>query len=202
MSMVVVVAIAVVICACLCLRMLWPTGLVPVTSTLDGERYLVRNDALKQMAADRLAEVSARLQTLVDFLSSSPQYSNDPRVRTLLDRWPRTRFRETEVGSDQAAYSRNKGETVALCLGRMSPTSLGDLNTTMYVAVHECAHVATPGYNGHDEDFWRTMRLLLKVAIQDVHIYQYVPYESSPTSHCGHTIAQSPYTCLTNGTCM
>lgn len=76
-----------------------------------------------------------------------------------------------------------------------------DINTTMYVALHELSHVATPNYNGHDEEFWNTMRFLLKVAIDEVGVYHYTPYEQLPTSYCGHNISGSPFTCYRQGTC-
>ena len=192
-----------VACLVIALLALWwmfgPDGLVSVTSRLDGRVYRVRNDSLRWEAADRLATVRQKLQSMVNFLEASPTYRDDLRVQTLLDRWPRVEIRETHVGSRDAAISLNKG-SIALCLGR-SNGGLGDLNTTMYVSIHEMAHLATPGYHGHDAEFWATMRLLLKVAIEDTHVYNYVMYESSPTTYCGHDISQSPFTCYTQGKC-
>jgi hypothetical protein len=175
-------------------------GLVQVTSGIDNRVYAVRKGPEQQLVADRLGSIRQNLERIVTFASSSPKYNKDHRIIRLVKRWPYTSISETSSNSTDAAFSYNKGQTIAFCV-RDKSGALEDLNTSMFVAIHELAHVATAGYNGHDTEFFDTMRFLLKIAIEDVGVYQYRPYETQPTSYCGHDIAVSPFTCYKNGTC-
>lgn len=191
-----------VICLLLCATwwLLHHANFVQVKSNVDGKVYQVRKGPQQQSVADRLGEIRQALEKLVLFASQDPRYSNDPRVLRLARRWPYTSISETSSHSTDAAFSYNKGQTIAFCV-RDKAGALEDLNTSLFVAIHELAHVATAGYNGHDTEFWENMRFLLKMAIEDLGIYQYRPYERQPTSYCGHDIARSPFTCYKEGTC-
>lgn len=173
---------------------------VPVISQVDGRTYRVRQAEDKQAVADRLATIRQKLDRLITFAATSPKYQDDPRVRLLQQRWPMTIISETSTRSTDAAFTSNKGQHIAFCV-RTGTGAIEDLNTSMFVALHELAHVATAGYNGHDDEFWGNMRFLLKIAIDDLGIYEYRPYEQQPTSYCGHSISRSPFTCYKDGTC-
>ena len=179
-------------------KALAPSGLVPVVSRIDGKRYSVRPTNDRQLVADRLGEISARLQRMMQYMAVTPEYSRDARLQVLQERLPTLTISETGSASSEAAFTRNKNR-LALCV-KNADGNLEDINTSMFVLLHEISHVATLQYNGHDPAFWKTMTLMLKAGIESG-VYVYTPYEDIPTSYCGHAISQSPYTCYQRGRC-
>ena len=65
-----------------------------------------------------------------------------------------------------------------------------DMNTIMFVAIHELAHIMTKSV-GHTEEFWSNMRYLLKKGIK-VGVYTPHDYKNNPVRYCGIMITDSP----------
>ncbi len=65
-----------------------------------------------------------------------------------------------------------------------------DLNTMMFVALHEMGHIATTEV-GHTPMFWDNFRWLLEEAIQ-IGVYREQDFKTKPVSYCGLTISDSP----------
>jgi hypothetical protein len=83
-------------------------------------------------------------------------------VKRLIRGYNPKKIYETLPTSEFTAYSENKGEKLAFCLDteKNSQGRLIDLNTLMYVALHEVSHIATKSI-GHMMNFGKISNLLL-----------------------------------------
>ena len=161
-----------------------------IISSVDGNRYCVREREKMEMAADLLAKVTKKSKLLVYYLQN--KYPDDPRVIKLVENFNPQKISETLPTSELTAYSENKGEKIAFCLNRTkNSTTLIDLNTLTFVAIHELSHLMTPSI-GHKQDFWENFKFLLENAIA-AKIYTPVDYKKKPESYCGITIKDNPF---------
>ena len=81
-----------------------------------------------------------------------------------------------------SAYTENK-EVITLCLKSPDTGEYYDMNTVMYVALHELAHVVSKG-KGHGEEFKKNfMELLRRGALMGF----YDPSKRLPSNYCGTT---------------
>lgn len=170
-------------------------GVDYVVSNVDGKKYLVRNYEDKQEAADLLAKMTRRLRYLVDNLEPTLSEEDTKRLR---NNFNEDVISESSPGSTYTSYSINKGSKLVFCIRRREkgePESLIDLNTVMFVAIHELAHLATKSI-GHTPEFWANMKILLKTAsklkLDNEIIYNPVKYSETPQKYCGMTIHSSP----------
>lgn len=185
------VAIAIVLWA---LWQAWPKRMTWVRSDLTGKMYKVKNVPDAQMVADRLAALELRL---VKFLEDAEARApGDARLANIRKRWDGT-LSEVEHDRD-VAYSLGK-DSVAVCVRSSSQGALESENTSMFVLLHELAHVATDKY-GHDTTFWDNMKFLLEVA-EATGFYTYQDFEATSASYCGRPLESSPLTCVKTGAC-
>ena len=86
----------------------------------------------------------------------------------LINRFNPDNKSESTPSDKYTSYSVNKGEKIIFCIRDKSPGpeqfKIINVNTLMFVAIHELAHVMTKSI-GHEPDFWNNMRYLLSVAI-------------------------------------
>ena len=68
------------------------------------------------------------------------------------------------------------------------------MNTILFVAIHELAHIMSES-KGHTTEFWNNMNYLLKAAI-NLGIYQEVDYKQNPINYCGMEINNTPLNML------
>lgn len=168
------------------------TDLVSVVSHFDNKRYLVRKLPDKEQASALISKVRMNLEKLTDYLKE--RHPNDPRTKQISQRFNTDRIIETEGGSKYTSYSVNKGEKMVLCLrSRDGNDQLIDLNTLMFVALHEYTHILTKSV-GHTDEFWNNFKWVLRIAIQ-LGIYQCEDYYNNPRKYCGIEINNSPITC-------
>lgn len=81
---------------------------------------------------------------------------------------------------NKESYTKRKAR-IYICMRDPQSKELYNNNILVYVALHECAHVLTPG-TGHDENFNKTFSHLLSKA-ESVGIYDSsIPF---PRSYCG-----------------
>lgn len=162
-----------------------------IISSIDGEKYCVRERSKLNDAADLLAKVTGRCKQMVQYMKE--KHSSDPRVKRLVEGFSETKISETLPTSELTAYSENKGQRMAFCLNKKkSETSnMIDLNTLTFVALHELSHIMTSSY-GHKTEFWDNFKFLLENA-KEAKIYNPVDYAKKPTEYCGMTITSSPY---------
>jgi len=163
-----------------------------IISSVDGERYCVRERAKLELAADLLAKVTNKCKELVVYVGEKYKDKGDERVRLLVENFDPKKVSETLPTSEFTAYSENKGEKIAFCLNRKKEGGqLIDLNTLTFVAIHELAHVMTKE-EGHKLVFWQNFKFLLENA-KEANIYQPVNYKQSPKEYCGMKITDNPY---------
>tara|TARA_B100000073_G_C23622995_1_gene529324 strand:- start:170 stop:760 length:591 start_codon:yes stop_codon:yes gene_type:complete len=161
-----------------------------VISSVDGNKYCVRERNKLNLAADILAQVSRNCKTLVTFLNE--KYPDKKEVKRLSDRFSETELQETLPTSEFTAYSENKGEKIAFCLNkRKNESKLIDLNTITFVALHELSHIMTV-QEGHPLIFWENFKFLLENAIE-IGIYKPVDYKNNPVHYCGMDLTDNPY---------
>lgn len=170
-----------------------PRTMIAVRSNITGKEYMVKRGPEAQAMADRLAMLEQRLVRLLEGASSI--MPDDPRIAAIRRRWDGTL---SEVEADgEVAFSLDKN-SIHLCL-RDKNGRLEDLNASMFVLIHELAHVATADY-GHSTEFWANMRFLLELA-ERLNIYKYEDYDRRSTTFCGHALGSSPLTCVKQRTC-
>tara|TARA_B100001057_G_C22609447_1_gene855956 strand:+ start:296 stop:934 length:639 start_codon:yes stop_codon:yes gene_type:complete len=162
--------------------------------------YLVRNLPDKEKAAELLSKVRGNCETLVNHLSSDikknhKKYTkqNITDIKRLDKNFRPDNISESNPGNNYTSYSINKGEKIVFCIRHKHTEIKGelvDINTIMFVAIHELAHLMTKSI-GHTPEFWDNMRFLLKHGI-DLGVYKYVNYNEHKEKYCGILITSTP----------
>jgi hypothetical protein len=177
----------------LCLRVYYISEnlqLKCVISTVDGNKYCVRDRAKINEAVNLLAEVVNKMKRLVEYVYKT--YPDDPDVIKLKKNFNPNKITETLPTSELTAYSENKGEKMAFCLNKTKNTNtLIDVNTLTFVAIHELSHTMTTSI-GHKQEFWKNFKFLLENAVE-IGIYKPVDYKKENQSYCGMTITDNPF---------
>ena len=161
-----------------------------IISNLDGNTYCVRERNKLELAADKLAKVSINLKKLVEYCEI--QYPDQENVKRLVENFNPKKIVETLPTSKHTAYSENKGEKLAFCLNsEKNNNQLIDLNTLMYVALHEISHIASKSI-GHTDEFWQNFKFFIEQA-NTINIYKPIDYKKTPAKYCGMDITDNPY---------
>lgn len=163
-----------------------------ILSSVDGNRYCVRDRAKLEMAADHLANVTNNMNKLVEYCKK--QYPDDERIIRLVNGYNPKKIYEILPTSEYTAYSENKGEKLAFCLETEKESGKGyfiDLNTLTYIAIHELSHIASKSI-GHGDEFWENFKFLL-IESEKIEIYKPIDYKKNPIKYCGTTIHDNPY---------
>lgn len=90
------------------------------------------------------------------------------------------KYSEIPMMEGTSSYTENK-ETITLCLRKPENGEFYDMNTLMYVSLHELAHVTTKSH-GHGAEFKKNFSILLRRAAR---IGIYDPRKPIPTRYCG-----------------
>jgi hypothetical protein len=152
------------------------------------------DDNRKQQAIKTLVEVRKKLLTLVDVMVKT--FPTDPKIARMKKRFSDTVFQEANPeeqslkegmtpSKPSTSYTLNKGDVMVLCI-RNVDGSMVDINTLMYVSIHELAHILSSSLN-HTPEFWENMKLLIDYAIKNK-IYIKRDYSNQPVPYCGITI--------------
>ena len=162
-------------------------GLMKVKSKIDDKEYTVqiKDDSLE--AANLIAKIREKLVVLMEHLEKSFSL-NDERVRLLKKNFRPDRLKEGVDTPGYTSYSINKGEQIVLCL--RSNDKLVDLNTMLFVVLHEFAHLSTESV-GHTEEFWDNFKWILEESI-NIGIYTKQEFKVKNVEYCGMTITSSP----------
>lgn len=176
------------------LYQVWPRHMTWVRSTITGKLYYVKNLPDSAQVADRLATLEVRL---IDFLRKAEDVApGDKRLANIRARWSGTL---SEIVHDaEVAYSMGK-DSVSLCLRDAATGELEPENTSMFVLLHELAHVGTDEY-GHPPQFWTNMKFLLELA-EKTGSYVYQDFDRTNASYCGRPLTGSPLSCVKRQTC-
>ena len=200
-------------------------------STVDNNKYLVRNLPDKQKSANTLATISKRLLKLYNFIKinlsndkidlfydkyvkkyfektiSSPNDTKDEEFNRLVkekkiklkndltrfvNNFNPNKFSETTPDAKYTSYSVNKGEQIVMCIRNKKTNEIININTLMFVALHESGHLMTESI-GHHQEFWDNFRILINIAVDpEVSIYKEVDFSLYPQPYCGMTINSVP----------
>ena len=161
-----------------------------IVSSVDGNKYCVRERKKLKQSADLLARVSVKMKSIVNYMHE--KYPHKENVQRLKEGFNPKKICETLPTSEFTAYSENKGEKLAFCLNRRkNGTRLIDENTLTFVALHELSHIMSATV-GHNDEFWGNFKFLLENAIKQG-IYKPVDYKKNPQPYCGMDITDNPY---------
>lgn len=141
-------------------------------------------------SAEMLDMLITRINKLIDNIK---QYPDPDFTLTRLRYWDNTFVLENIKESwknESTSYSINKGEQLVFCIRDKLNNSIHDINTLMFVAIHELAHIVTNELQ-HTKKFWNNMKKLLHRA-EDIGVYEYVDYRMNPVEYCGMMIDSSP----------
>jgi hypothetical protein len=162
-------------------------------SLYDDRHYEIRNADLKQQAADHLSIVYNKVMSLVQYMKVNglPNQTTSDR---LYDRWINCRLRETSINDNSVAFTVNKGYEMRLCI--RTGSSFEDQNTSLFVVLHELAHIMSVSY-GHNDEFNENFNYIVHLASQ-LGIYVPKDFSKEPEMYCGTYINTTP---CSRGTC-
>lgn len=158
-----------------------------IKSTIDDRVYMVAKLPDSLDAANFLAKININIQKLIDHCKHINK-TNFKRLKELYN--PNSLF-ELVDKSKYTAYNVNKGEEIAICIRDKNNKLLDDMNSCMFIIIHELAHIMTITEQ-HTPEFWDNMRQLLEKA-EDCNVYKPVNYFKYPKYYCNQLIKETPY---------
>lgn len=160
-----------------------------VVSSVDGNKYLVRNMDDNIEAANMLAKMRIKLEQLCEIMKD--KYPDDASVIRMNKKFNPDNITEAGKNNQYTSYSINKGEKIVFCIRhKEDKEELVDENTMTFVSIHELAHIMTESV-GHTDEFWANFKKLLKHAIEE-NLYVKEDYKSNPKDYCGIKVTDSP----------
>jgi len=160
-----------------------------VVSTVDGNKYCVRESSKVKDSADLLAKVTEKCKKLVKYVGE--KFPDQENVKRLVNGFNPQKVMETLPTSEYTAYSENKGEKLAFCLNtEKNGNTMIDEHTLTFVAIHELSHIATKSI-GHKSEFWENFKFLLEQA-KAAGLHMPKDYKKEPQKYCGMTIRDNP----------
>ena len=197
---VLLLAIFTIIIFCMCLKQYRKyITLVRIKSLVDGNIYSVVNKSSQNKSiesADALALINKRILTLIESMYS--KYSTNPNydfVKYLKDRYSKDIISEAVNDPRYTTYTVDKHDIHVCLRTRDSNDTLYDINTLMYVVLHELAHLCNFDKNGemiigHGYEFLRIFRILTENAME-LGLYTKIDYNTKPKEYCGMMINSS-----------
>jgi|688.fasta_scaffold811803_1 hypothetical protein len=163
-------------------------NLIKVKSPIDNEYYWVRDKNDKINAVITLSNIKINMKKLVSFLQTNQNKfpENMSYIKDLVSRTKTINILETPQDDKYTSYTINKGESINFCLRSKIIDNIHDMNTLMYVVIHEMAHVGCPEY-GHTKLFKQIFKFLLQQSIE-IGLYKPIDYRINPQNYCGMTI--------------
>lgn len=154
---------------------------ISVKSDIDGRFYTVKNNSLAKESANLLANINKNIIGLITYIKTN--HSNVVYIKNL-EKFDPDNLHENILNFD-TTYTVDKGKMILFCTGPRNEKKprLYDINTMMYVAIHELAHVASNSI-GHTDEFKVNFTDLLNKAIK-IGLYKYVDYSKEPINYCG-----------------
>jgi hypothetical protein len=155
-----------------------------VQSKIDNRYYLVRNvnPEYNQKTADMLAVLNKRMLKLIEHLKTTDNKDYQVNVDLLISRYNPDDIMENILQVD-TSFVTDKLHMEICVDDRKEEPKLEDINTLVFVVVHEMSHMASITYS-HNAEFNKNFTFLLKKAIE-IGIYTYVDYSKFPVTYCG-----------------
>jgi len=171
----------------------------------DGNMYKVHNydDAID--AANALSIINTTMINLITYLkhkyigvgytkkiaNKTPTDIYDAVIKILQRYNPDNLIENSPKDKEDTSYTLNKGSTIAFCLREKGKNNtLHDINTLIFVAIHELAHIAIDD-NEHPPKFWKMFKFLLLEA-ENGNIYKSQNYKKNPVKYCGMEVNYNP----------
>ncbi len=144
-------------------------------------------------------EVLKRNDIFVNYLRK--KYTNDIKwgkhVKFLVNNYDKERVTENfpyKGNYEDTSYVVGKGSEIVFCLRNITDNGYPpvDINTMMYVSIHELTHIFQYSEYGHEYSFFKLFKWMLNRAIE---CGVYVPenYSKKPVSYCGMTLKENVY---------
>jgi hypothetical protein len=171
----------------LCFILSYRKSKINIKSDIDGRVYSVKNNTVARESANLLAQMNKNIIQLIDYIKKKyPEvkyYKN-------LNKYNPNNIHENILNFD-TTYTVDKGKMILFCNGPRDGkgSKLYDINTMMYVAVHELAHVVSDSI-GHTIEFKLNFADLLKKAIE-IGVYEYIDYSKNPIDYCGIPLSKN-----------
>jgi len=175
---------------------------VYVKSDIDNNIYIIRrgNNKTKKFlkdSADTLAKLNKNIEQLIKHIDIN--YNKDPSknyfIKQLKQNYKPYIISEAAIDPKYTSYTIDK-QDIHVCLRtRDQNENIYDINTLMYVLLHELSHLCNyspDGYSieGHGDEFRNIFKFLTEQAIQ-IGVYKYVDYNLKPTEYCNIIINSS-----------
>lgn len=169
-------------------------------STVDGRTYRVKSGVCEadscenfpkqtmQRAANLLATVRSNMEKFVALLRK--EYPNHSGIRLMSQKFQPNKILENEENSGLTTYTLDKGRKMAFCIRERDGSNKlhDDINTIMYVAIHELVHLMESHHNpDHKGDFMNKWRFILEIA-RNKGFWKYHDYVANPIRYCGISI--------------
>lgn len=146
------------------------------------------SDHINKQAAKYLADVYNKVNIVVNY-AYEHHLPNKIVADRLYNRWASCKLKETSSNDDSVAFTINKGRELRICI-RNGPDSFEDPNTTIFVILHELAHIMSFTY-GHNEEFMDNFRYICELATK-LGVYKPQNFYKEPKNYCGHVISTTP----------
>lgn len=192
-KVVIILIILILLCSFLYIR---NTEYLYIESSVDNNKYLIRKGNIRskdhlQESANTLAKINTHVVKLINHLDSKYKYDNTRNyfIKKLKQNYNYDILSEAAIDKRYTTYTINKSDMHVCLRTRDSYEHIYDLNTLMYVILHELAHLCN--YNqygeaiqGHGEEFKQIFKFLIIESI-NLGIYKYEDYTERPQEYCG-----------------
>ncbi len=159
-------------------------------ATLNDKKYKIRSEFSNiDKTPNILATIENNILNLVYYLQE--KHPNDERITRMHKRLQKLKIEEAKHEPNSSSYTINKGELMKLCLRDKKTRDFHDINTLMFVVIHELAHIMTVS-TGHTDEFMTNFKFILSNAA-DIGIYIPINYEKNPITYCGVEVNHNPY---------
>tara|TARA_B100000900_G_C20525850_1_gene694146 strand:+ start:702 stop:1277 length:576 start_codon:yes stop_codon:yes gene_type:complete len=158
-------------------------------SANDNRKYRLLDLPGKEKCMEILVQLNKNVIQLLSYIKNEEREG----IKDLLDNYRPDSLCENLENRSLQAYSLNKGEEICLCLREPENELeiIDDMNTLMFVLIHELSHLMTDDI-GHTDKFWNNMAYLLKKA-NEINLYTPINYSVTPVMYCGVKIDETPY---------
>tara|TARA_Y100001958_G_C21202153_1_gene528660 strand:- start:3 stop:575 length:573 start_codon:yes stop_codon:yes gene_type:complete len=162
---------------------------VTVLQGFDNRKYRLLDLPGKERCLEILVQLNKNVLQLLSYVKDEDREG----IEDLLDNYRPDSLSENLENRSLQAYSLNKGEEICLCLREPDNELeiIDDMNTLMFVLIHELSHLMTDDI-GHTDKFWNNMAYLLRKA-NEISLYTPINYSVNPVMYCGINIDETPY---------
>lgn len=155
----------------------------------NNQTHIIANAPNQEESVRLLAEIKSRLKYLINYCIEN--YPNNKNVKLLKKRFKPENVQEASLFESGTSYTLDKGKELHLCLrSKKHNFQHHDINTLMFVAIHELSHIMSVSY-GHNSEFSENFKFLLEKAVE-CNLYVPTDYARNPIEFCGVTVETSP----------